>query len=219
MSENTIKKDYMGMISWGNQTCNRTLPMFGSEIGTDRPVVLRISRASMTRELSQNYYNCESKPLIEIEMTPMQWAEFLTAGNTTGVPCTIHKFNGETMSPVDRTNIVSPFIKESEECFNDFKKGATELESYINSVLQSGKSMNKTQMKELLDKISSYKNRTVSSVQFVHDQFNEAMETSVTRAKSEIAAYANRVLNGTGCSCTIGHDETPLQIDISKGDN
>lgn len=33
MSENTIKKDYMGMISWGNQTCNRTLPMFGSEIG------------------------------------------------------------------------------------------------------------------------------------------------------------------------------------------
>lgn len=219
MHENEIEKDYMGMISWGHQTCNRSIPMFGSEIGTDRPVVLRISKASMSRELSQNYYHCKSTPIIKVEMTPMQWAEFLTAGNTMGVPCTIHKLNGKTMPPVERVDIVSTFIKESAGCFNEFKKGATEIEDYINEVLKSGKSMNKSQMKELLDRISCYKSRTISSVQFVHEQFNEAMETSVTRAKSEIAAYANRVLNGTDCKCAIGHDEQPLQIDISKGDN
>lgn len=77
--DNEKKEDYMGMVSWHrNIGAPRTL--FGTEIQSN-PITLTIKRATECRELSRNWYHSD-KQLVEIEMSPIQWAEFLTNGNT-----------------------------------------------------------------------------------------------------------------------------------------
>ena len=83
---NEIKKeeDYMGMISW-SKLSGGARPMFGTEIETANPIRLTISHAEEIRDLSRYWFHPKKK-IVEIEMTPIQWAEFLTSGNTSGIP-------------------------------------------------------------------------------------------------------------------------------------
>lgn len=55
MSEEIKSEDYMGMISW-SKTSGSARPLFGTEIETANPIILRINEADETRSLSKNWY-------------------------------------------------------------------------------------------------------------------------------------------------------------------
>ena len=86
--EKTKTEDYMGMVSWARSCNASSRNLFGTEIKTNNPITLRINKAEEIRDLSRNWYH-SLEQIVEIEMSPVQWAEFLTSGNTSGVPCTI----------------------------------------------------------------------------------------------------------------------------------
>lgn len=191
MSKNTEfeSANYMGKISWSRISCGTPRNFFGSEIKSDHPICLRICDAEVQRDLSVNHYHSKVHPIVEIEMTPIQWAEFLTGGNTDGVPCTVISRSGERMDEVPQSKIIDHFENETQETFEEFQKGADNIIAQVKAALDSGKPMGKKQMEELLSSLNTYKHNTVSNLNYVKDTFKETMSEVVVKAKAEVNAF------------------------------
>lgn len=182
-------KNYMGKISWSKVHCGTPRNFFGTDIKSDHPIELRISTATEDRELSKTWVFGSAKPFVRVEMTPVQWAEFLTSGNTEGIPCTIIEREGVRTDPVEPAKTIEHFEAESEETFDAFGTGADKIAETIKACLDSGKPMGKTQMAQLLRDLDTYKHNTVANLKFVKDQFKETMAKVVANAKAEVNAY------------------------------
>ena len=184
-NEKTRNEDYMGMISWSKSYNASPRNLFGTEIKTDNPITLRIRKAEETRDLSRNCYHSLGQ-IVEIEMSPIQWAEFLTSGNTSGTPCTIRYIGGQRMSDPKETEIFNDYSEEVEEHFDEFKK----IENVVKSAIDSKKPMGLKDLNFLLCKIHN----AISNVDFIKDSFKEDMNNIVGKAKAEFNAYVeNRV--------------------------
>ncbi len=189
---NEVKsEDYMGMVAWHrNMGTPRTL--FGTEIQSN-PITLTIKRASEERNLSRNWYH-EERPIVEIEMSPVQWAEFLTNGNTIGVPCTIVRVEGKPMSEPKISEIAKQYSEEVEKSFDRFGGSFDDIVKIIKSTLDANKSMNKKQMEEILNIINVAKYKVVADAKYVKSSFKEDMEEMIIKAKAEFNAYVeNRI--------------------------
>ena len=184
MNDDYTSKDYMGMVSW-SRGFGSSRPMFGTEIRVSNPVTLTVSHAEQKRDLSRDYY-FPRKQIVEVEMSPVQWAEFLTSGNTSGVPCTIRYLDGERMSEPDDSEIRQKYDEEINESFGDFSK----IEDTIKSALNSGKPMGKRELEKLLNQV----HLAVANTDFVKKSFREDMDKIVSKAKAEFNAYVeNRI--------------------------
>ena len=179
MFEKTREEDYMGMISWSKMS-GGARPMFGTEIKTSNPIRLEICHAEECRDLSKNWY-FPRKQIVEIELSPIQWAEFLTSGNTNGVPCTIKYIDGERMSEPKDTETFNDYNEEVEKDFDKFK----EIEDIVKGAIDSKKPMGMKDLSSLLNKIHN----AIANVDFVKDSFKEDMNNIVGKAKAEFNAY------------------------------
>ena len=188
MFEKTKEEDYMGMVSW-SRLSGGARPMFGTEIKTSNPIRLEICHAKECRDLSKNWY-FPRKQIVEIEFSPIQWAEFLTSGNTSGVPCTIKRIDGERMSEPKDTEIFNDYNEEVEEHFDKFK----EIEDIVKCAIDSKKPMGMKDLSSLLNKIHN----AMLNVDFVKDSFKEDMNEIVTKAKAEFNAYAENRIHEIG---------------------
>ena len=181
------KENYMGKVSW-YRTSGGAHNLYGTEIKTDHPVCLSICESSESRHLSKTWYHTD-KQIIEIEMSSIQWAEFLTSGNTEGVPCTILYRDGKQMDEVPNSEVIRQYAEESKDVFDEFRNGADSLYAKVKEAYDSGKPMGRKQMEELLNQIKGYRDRTIDNVNFVRDSFEEDMNHIVVKAKSEVNAY------------------------------
>lgn len=198
------EKDYMGTISWSRVQCGGAQTMFGSEIKTNTPIRISITSASVTRRESDFYVSPGSKHYVDVELTPVQWAEFLTSGNVYGgVPCTIKEVNGKQTSSVEPFGVAEVYEVATEEKFNEFQEGAKRIEQRLQSALDSGKPMRKTEIQEILHELECFRQNSVANVKYVKDRFKEEMSGVVAKAKAEINAYAERKLIETGVQCLI----------------
>lgn len=186
-NEKVRNEDYMGMVSW-SKLSGGARPMFGTEIETANPIRLTISHAEEIRDLSRYWFHPRKK-IVEIEMTPIQWAEFLTSGGTSGIPCTVKQVNGEYMSEPKSSDIAKVYDKEVKKSFNEFDASLKKIDEIIKSAIDSNKPMGKKALEELHNIIDTARYKTVADVKFVMDSFKEDMEEMVTKAKAEFNAY------------------------------
>jgi len=186
--DKVYERNYMGIMSWSRTSCNPAKTMFGTEVKTNNPVSLTISTAEEERSLSSNSYYGKKK-IIEVEMTPIQWAEFLTSGNTSGVPVTLVKVNNEFMDKVENNDVIDQFSSETKVAFDAFEESLSELKSTIGKKLDQGKTLTKTELKEMMRSIDIYRKNCRSNVNFVKDCFTEEMTSIVVKARAEISAY------------------------------
>ena len=189
MFENEKSEDYMGMISWSRISCGSARPHFGTEVKTSHPIRLEISTAKENRELSRNWY-FKDKRIIEVEMSPIQWAEFLTSGNTTGVPCTLKWLVGKGLiAEPKETAIKEDYNKEVEESFNKFGESFDKVAKTLKEQIDTNKPMGKKALEELLREVGNLKSLVIGNIDFVKDSFKEDMSKIVTQAKAEFNAY------------------------------
>ena len=84
----TYSHESYGMISISRQTGGRELPLFGSEIGSNNTMSIKIEKADVTQNLGTNWYYGHEL-VCEVLMSPVQYAEMISNPNTPGIPCTI----------------------------------------------------------------------------------------------------------------------------------
>ena len=206
------QKDYMGCISWSRIMCGAPQAMFGSEIKTSNPIHIRIDAAKIVKHgACDETILPANRPYIDIEMTPVQWAEFLTSGACgEGVPCTVMRIGGKSTSKVEEHSIAEAYDIAVKERFDEFDAGMRRFEKIIETALGEGKALTKTQLKEMLHDMDCFRHNAVANVRYTQTRFKEDMAKVVCKARAEVNAYAERVLVNTGVKCLM--NDTTLNL-------
>jgi hypothetical protein len=196
MEDETIQHESFGLISL-NRFSGGARPLFGSSIQHKQCVQLTISQAEVHRSLNRDSYY-DTVEIIEVEMSQTQFAEAITTLNHGGgVPCTIKRIKGRTIASPP---IVNERQRIQDEFERDCKEIAHDLDASIRRVSEilAKPSISKADRKLITDALSTAKMRLANNLPFVHGQFDEAMDKTVTQAKGEIEAFFTNALIKAG---------------------
>lgn len=162
--------------------------LFASSIQHGNTIGVVISRAEIRRDLNTDWIYPREQ-LIEVIMSPVQFAEMLTTTMGSGVPCTIRTLAGQDPPPTP------PFVDKAEQFRNEFAKKMRELSRKFNDltemIAEAGKSktITKAKLGEIAGAIGNLQQEIGSNIPFVNDMFAEQMEQTVLEAKGAIDAH------------------------------
>ena len=204
--------------------------LFGSDINHGQCVTIRICRADLTRNLSNDWIHPNSTPIVEVQMSHAQFAEFITSnGQYAGTPCTIGYAPAvgtptEMMPSIDRLETkAETFRREIKDSTrNQLNKMKADVDA-MGAELEKG-SISKKTLKELHRNLQILMGNMPSNMAFTVEQAEEALEKAQTHAKIEIEAYITNAINKLGLEAAkkiglVQEGATPVLIphDI-KGD-
>jgi hypothetical protein len=194
MEETKFTHPSFGMVRWNRTQGGKTSDLFGSSIEYQDTITLTIARGEVTRNLNRDWYYAR-KDLIEIQMTPIQFAEFITSPNQgSGIPCTIRytaqdgTIPGQEI-PMKRKQFEDEFEKECQNINKNFET----LKQSINDLKVSNKV--KEELQSQLFKVSRIMD---DHIPFIQKSFNEQVDKTVLEAKVEVEAFVENKIRQTG---------------------
>jgi len=188
-----------GMIGISRQHGHDTTDLFGSSVRHNTVFSLRIQRADKRRHLNRNWYHGKGKPIVEVYLSPNQLVDMITSLNVgDGVPCTLSRVNGEKMDGCPSTDTRQQFEDEFADKMKNITSETSKLERQASELLTRKGTLKKAEKEELLHTISMLVQNIRSNVPFVQSSFNEAMDDTVTEAKSEVEAFFTSKVQSLG---------------------
>lgn len=196
--------------------------LFGSSIPHNNKVSITIKHAEMERHLNSDHYYGR-RQIVEIEMSPTQFAEAITNMNTSGVPCTIRYIEGKRMENC-------PFVGKREQFADEFedkmRRIAKELDtlSELAQALTQTKAPNKDQKEAILKEVERIRMEIGDNLPFTYRMFNEQMDKTVLEAKGEFEAMVQHTITSLGLQALKAEDfrllasgeSTPTEKDTKK---
>lgn len=175
--------------------------LYGSDFRHQHFVSIKIVPSEMRRSLSNDWPFAGLSPLIEIEMSEAQWAEFVSTMNGGGgTQCTLRYANGEHIPRLPAPEgTQARFEAEADEQVRKSREALDELDKLIAET-----PLSKAKQKELAWKVEVARRSIGGSAKFVRDQFTEHMERTVTKARIEINAYATHAVRQAGLDSLAG---------------
>ncbi|WNL50763.1 hypothetical protein RPALISO_176 [Ruegeria phage RpAliso] len=184
-SDDREREPYMATVVVNRTQSNGTY-LFDSDAKHDNFVTLSIHRASRERRHGGNYVYAEGE-VMQVAMTESQWATMVSSmGVGSGTPATLQREGGHRIQP-------PPAPDNNREKFdNDM---VTIVEEIIERVdrLAEGKHTKATKFE--LRIISDFLRKNIP---FIRDRFDEHMEERTDRAKTEVEAHMNAMIQRAG---------------------
>jgi hypothetical protein len=194
-----------GVVSFSRFT-TRDMTLFDSPFRHHHGIMLTICRASKERDLYNDRVRSEDE-LIEIAMSELQFANLITSANMgSGAPCTIVRFNGESMEAPPQDNIRKTFKDDVTTVFSELAVVADQLDALVNK--KDAKADDRKQMRALSGQLTMAFKQNLSWMQ---QQFEEQIEKAVSAAKAEIQAHAEHVVLKAGLQAL---DKSPVQFKL-----
>jgi hypothetical protein len=199
--EQIIKHPAFGKISLSHVQGRRNLFMVDYPQG--HFVTLRLKRAELHRNLSNDWV-FGGNEIIEIAMSQVQWAQFLSSPNTEGVPCTLEHYfdheSGKMIQPRLPEKHVADSKKYAEEVAETARDAAKRLDAALKKAeeILSGKTVKKGDVEALKNDLFMARQELKDNLPFVVQQAEEKIEASVESAKGEVAAHTQFILTRLG---------------------
>jgi hypothetical protein len=200
MDEN-IKENHpsYGMINIGHPTGGSGSNLFGSAIKHNSTVKITINHAEKIRNLNRYWYHpIVRKPIVEIEMSPTQFAELLTTTSGTGVPCTLMNIEGQRVEDCPEVNDRELFEQEFKDNAKELMKVASDLAKDVKELFATKKTVNKKDRECIISKIDCIMREIKSNIPFVQSQFNESVENTITEATASIDHFVESKIRSLG---------------------
>jgi hypothetical protein len=197
--------DYEKHPSWGMVEFSRvsggksrlfgsSLPMHGTTIR------LTIRHGQRAHSLGSDWFMGSSRvPLVEVELSPAQFAELLTTMNIgDGVPCTIRSVDGEQMPDVPDEPMETGRVRES------FKEEVGDITERLAALLKSANetlarpTLRASDRKDLIEQLRMIVQGVKSNLPFMLAQFEEATDKITTTAKAEVDAFVTHAATRLG---------------------
>lgn len=205
--DNTITHESYGLIGISRYTGGDDV-LFGSSIKHRNGISLHISTAEHTRDLSHDWYYARKK-LIEVNMSPSQFAELITTPNVgMGVPCTIRQFNGQGMENPPFEHRAETFRQEFQERVDKVADGGTLYMKEALDLLESKPTITKGDRETIKNALRMLMQEVRSNLPFVQKQFQEQMDKTVAEAKAEVEAFVEHKVRSLGLEAI--KEQTPL---------
>ena len=205
MEKKKIHESY-GMINISRFQSNKS-QFFGSDLVHSGGISISIKNAEESRYLHREWHHGFNE-LIRIELSFNQFVDAITSGmNTSGVPCTVKRFNGKGTEEID-------YVDDKREQFSgEMKDTQSEYQNKIDSILDMfDGNIGKKKTNEIKRQLEVLKNHISSNTNFVMESFDKAMEKSVTEAKHTVANYIDHKVHTLG----IEGLKNQLQISLEK---
>lgn len=190
-----------GMIGFSRITGGRR-QLFASALKDHGTTIrLQITQARMGNDLGRDWIRGDIMPIIEVEMSPAQWAEFITSPNIgSGVPCTIRT--------LDKKSVEEPplgFGEEHERVKDDVKNHVKDLTKAVigvakrtTAIFDSPGKVTKAERTEILGMLGKLESLIGADVPFLLDQLDEAAGKIVTNKVAEADAFITHALQMLG---------------------
>lgn len=202
--------------SYGVMTLHRvngTARLFDSDLTHQSFIALRISGASVRRDLAQDWISPDATPIIEVSMSHAQFAEAITTfNNGRGTPVTIKRIPGDWQIPdpphrgTDETRAREDFADFLGETAEQLRVAVAEAKA----IVDSGKPLNKSQSKALLEAATRVGTYFAGNADFVLRRFQEAMDRTVQHSKAEVDAFISGAVTRAGLDALAGAAPRPL---------
>jgi hypothetical protein len=168
--------------------------LFQSNVESHSGMSIEICRASLSR--SNNHDRVHGgRPLIRIELSPAQFAEFMTNPNSEGVPCTITQ---DASLPGYNVPRVPDLDTAVAKISRDFQKQMQEfqyLDKATLDLLKDTLAAIPKKHREAIEAVISHIGTEIrANVPYMMDCFQEATEKTLTQGKAEFAAFVEGAL-------------------------
>jgi len=168
---------------------------FGSHVKKHHDFIsLRISNASYRHELGKDWIRADGMlPIIEVELTPAQFAAMLTTMNVgDGVPCTIKFRDGKPTEPVpddygaEHERVVEEFRQKIEA-----KRAEVQPRlARVRELLTKKGTLRVAEKEEILDLVEGlFRDFSRGNADFILEQFERSAEKVVTEAKALVDEF------------------------------
>lgn len=216
--ENSVREKHpsFGMIRFSRRSGGDG-KLFGSSIEHCHTVSVTISQAEHIRDdLKYDRYMPDGD-IVEVEMSPSQFAEAIMSMNTQGTPCTIRRIknNKGEYRGVEACPLTDKRAQFEKEFQGDLRKLAKKLDTLMSSAdeLLDKKTLNKGDRDLLKSKLRSIKQDLTDDLPFVLQMFNEQVEKTVTEAKSAVEAFTESKLRSAGLGAMLDAGN-PMLVNI-----
>lgn len=195
--ESRVSHESFGTMTVMRHQSSHHTSLFGSSIRHLNTIAITIHEADVLRSLNSDYIHA-GKEILQVEMSPTQFAEMITSGGQGGgTPVTISRRAGRSMEQC-------PFESKREVFRNEFKAKmenlSTETESIAESVetVLEKKSLNNADKEFILSQIKTLTQNVQRNIPFVAEQFDRQLDKATTEAKGEIEAFFESKIHSLG---------------------
>lgn len=157
--------------------------LFDSDILHNHTVVVRIQTAQRKRDISKDWISSD-RELIEIEMSEAQWASFVFSMNTSGVPCTLQRVQGERIEQ-------PPHAPRLQHSFDETRAAADRAFAGIREAMNVYMELPNTPAgpkREALSTLQAKINNAVPNVDYAGRVLAEHAENVVQKARADVEA-------------------------------
>lgn len=191
----------MSVITGGHST------LFGSDLKHDQRIRISIQRATLDRNLCNDWIHGSGQPtnhLVTFEMSHTQFAQFITSnGNGSGTPVTL-RYAAAPGTPIQEMPGIKNIESKSEVFKREIKDSAKkQLQSLqegvdrLGAMFESGKVSIK-EAREIHKNLTIQMGNLPSNMAFVVDQAEEALEAAQMAAKIDVEAYIDHAARRIG---------------------
>lgn len=160
--------------------------LYGSDLDHNGFIRITLKESYKTRTLNHDHY-FGGKTLFEIDMTPSQFAEFITSLNIgDGIPCTLRRT--ETSPYIEGKKHVNKEVVWE----NDITDHIEEIMDSMNSlkeyykIVQSKSNLTKKDKESLSSIICRLENNLTCNMEFVKNSMKKEMEQIVSKGRMEL---------------------------------
>jgi hypothetical protein len=200
ISDEVEEHPAFGVIGWNRQqnSGRDNASLFMSEMNNQNVISISIKGAKVYRKRGKERVYSQNE-IVRVNLTAGQFSQFITTPNTgDGVPCTLQRVEGREQIPdIDRTDRYGKFKKDIAEQQGEFKDNMDNLLSRAQQMAE-GKSIKKTEMRELVREISMARQHLFANLPFLKVQMKEHMDGVVEQGKVEIEAFLENRLREHG---------------------
>jgi len=177
--------------------------LFGSHLDRHHEtIMMRVKTAERSHGLSHDWHHGRYE-LLEVEMSPMQFAQLLTTMNFgDGVPCTVRFVTTKGQGRIDP--VPETHLPEQVKILEGVKREASELVASMDERRQrlqellDKKSINKGDREEIAVLSEAIFRWAEEHVPFAFKSFEESAEKVVTAAKAQVEEFALATLVKAG---------------------
>lgn len=197
---NGIKESHpsYGQMELSRTTSNKGIPLYGTSSKFHETIRLTICHSEYRRNLHRAWHYAQ-KPIIEVEMSPAQFAEAITSlNNGGGTPVTIRRTEKDW-------NIPEPPFKDERDLFHkEFEEDVQEIFSKADTAIEKAtamleqKTVTKTALKEIINQLASIKQDLQSNMPFLARSFNEHIDKTVSSGKVELETFIGHKIHSMG---------------------
>lgn len=191
-----------------NRVSSTGTTLFDSPLKHQHFINLSIHKAHKVRHLNQDWVHADEE-LIEVRMSEVQFANFITSsGIGGGVPCTLNRFDGKSVPECPSEHARETYENEVKD---DLKELTTLLKGLVKTVeeIVAKPRLNVEDKNKLREAAQDAYMKVSDSLPFLHQQFTEKMDKTVSQARAEAIAHVHQVIQKAGLAKIVDAGEFP----------